>query len=90
MKKELFGRLSSEEFEVLKNKYQTENSQFNKSLIFHVGTGAGLYSELGAMLESMCYCHANKVQFRRMMQTFQTKMVGMNFLSHLDANAIIR
>ena len=64
MKKELFGRLSSEEFEVLKNKYQTENSQFNKSLIFHVGTGAGLYSELGAMLESMCYCHANKVQFR--------------------------
>ena len=32
-------------------------------MIFHVGTGAGLYSELGAMLECMCYCHINNIQF---------------------------
>lgn len=63
MSEQLFGRLSKEEFEVLKNKYLVQNLRYDKSLIFHVGTGAGLYSELGAMLECMCYCYENKIQF---------------------------
>ena len=63
MSEKLFGRVSKEEFEVIKQQYVTENSKYDKSLLFHVGTGAGLYSELGAMLECMCYCHVNKIQF---------------------------
>ena len=91
MTKELFRRLSPEEFEALKNKYQAENSQFDKSLIFHVGTGAGLYSELGAMLECMCYCHANMIQFKLYADDANfSNENGWNFLSHLDVNAMIR
>lgn len=63
MSEELFGRVSEGEFEILRQQYIAENLQYDKSLIFHVGTGAGLYSELGAMLECMCYCYVNKIQF---------------------------
>lgn len=60
---ELSGRASISEFQILKEKYEKENSQYTKKLIFHVGTGAGLFSELGAMLECMCYCKVNQISF---------------------------
>lgn len=63
MSEKLFGRVSEKEFEILKQQYIAENSQYDRSLLFHVGTGAGLYSELGAMLECMCYCYVNKIRF---------------------------
>lgn len=59
----LYGRLSQNKFEELRKRYLKENNKFKKKMIFHVGTGAGLYSELGAMLECMCYCHINNIQF---------------------------
>lgn len=64
MKCELYGRLDIIEYKKLKKKYLEENSKFKESMIFHVGTGAGLYSELGAMLECMCYCYVHQIQFR--------------------------
>lgn len=55
--------LSQEKFEKIKNEYQTLNTSFDERMIFHVGTGAGLYSELGSMLECMLYCYTHKLQF---------------------------
>lgn len=55
--------LSQEQFEKIKNEYQTLNSSFDERMIFHVGTGAGLYSELGSMLECMLYCYTHQMQF---------------------------
>ena len=55
--------LSQEQFEKIKNEYQTLNNSFDERMIFHVGTGAGLYSELGSMLECMLYCYTHQIQF---------------------------
>ncbi len=54
---------SDEEFERLKQSYAKMNNSFERTLIFHVGTGAGLYSELGGMLEAMMWCYVNQVKF---------------------------
>lgn len=56
-------RISNEKFEELKNIYNYVNKSYEKKLIFHVGTGAGFYSEVGSMLECMLYCYYNKIQF---------------------------
>lgn len=32
-------------------------------VIFHVGTGAGFYSEANLMMQYMCYCHQHDLQF---------------------------
>lgn len=32
-------------------------------VLFHVGTGAGFYSELNLMMQYMCYCHQHDLQF---------------------------
>lgn len=43
--------------------YNETNNSFKKKIIFHVGTGAGFYSEIGGMLQAMCYCHTHKIKF---------------------------
>lgn len=55
--------LSKEQFTQIKEEYQVINTSFKDRMIFHVGTGAGLYSELGSMLECMLYCYTHKLQF---------------------------
>lgn len=43
--------------------YRRINNSFKKKLIFHVGTGAGFYSEINGMLMAMLYCYVHKIQF---------------------------
>lgn len=43
--------------------YNTINNSFKKKLIFHVGTGAGFYSEINGMLTAMLYCYVHKIKF---------------------------
>lgn len=43
--------------------YNKVNNSFKKKLIFHVGTGAGFYSEINAMLSTMLYCYVHKIKF---------------------------
>lgn len=59
----LYNRLSKEKYDSLKKSYLVQNASFEKSMIFHVGTGAGLYSELGALLECISYCYAKQIRF---------------------------
>ena len=56
-------RLDIDDFEIVKKKYNNLNDTFKEKLIFHVGTGAGFYSEIGSMLECMLYCYYNKIRF---------------------------
>ena len=44
-------------------KYNKINDSFKKRIIFHVGTGAGFYSEINGMLRAMLYCYAHKIKF---------------------------
>ena len=60
---ELHNYLSKEEFYNLKSNYAKFNASCKKTMIFHVGTGAGLYSELGSLLECVMYCYANSISF---------------------------
>lgn len=55
--------LTEEQFKKVKDEYRRENTSFSQRMIFHVGTGAGLYSELGSMLECMLYCYTHRLQF---------------------------
>lgn len=55
--------LESQEFLDAREQYLRLNESFGERMIFHVGTGAGLYSELGSMLECMLYCYTHKIQF---------------------------
>lgn len=43
--------------------YNEINNSFRKKLIFHVGTGAGFYSEINGMLTAMLYCYVHKIKF---------------------------
>lgn len=43
--------------------YNSVNNSFKKKLIFHVGTGAGFYSEINGMLCAMLYCYVHKIKF---------------------------
>lgn len=61
--KKMIAELTNTEFERLKAEYKKENDSYKKSLIFHVGTAAGFYSEVGSILEAMCYCHINGIKF---------------------------
>lgn len=45
------------------NLYNEINNSFRKKLIFHVGTGAGFYSEINGMLTAMLYCYVHKIRF---------------------------
>lgn len=57
-------RMELNEFNMLKEKYNLINNSFEKKMIFHVGTGAGFYSEVGSMLECILYCYHNKIKFQ--------------------------
>ena len=59
----MIAELTDLEFERLKAEYKRENDGYKKSLIFHVGTAAGFYSEVGSILEAMCYCHLHEIKF---------------------------
>lgn len=51
------------EFNLLVEDYNSINNKFSRTMIFHVGAGAGFYSEIGAMMECMLYCLVNKIKF---------------------------
>lgn len=55
--------LSDSEFSVAVDAYRRFNESCRETLIFNVGTGAGFYSELGAMLECMLYCYTKRIRF---------------------------
>lgn len=59
----LYMQVSEKKFETLKQQYAAENENCEKKMLFHVGSGAGLFSELGAMLECMCFCYAHGIAF---------------------------
>lgn len=46
-----------------KKEYQRINESFQKRMIFHVGFGAGLYSELDSLMEHMLFCFINHIRF---------------------------
>lgn len=48
--------------EVLK-KYNEINNSFKKRLVFHVGDGAGFYSEVNAMMQCILWCYTRKIKF---------------------------
>ncbi len=43
--------------------YNNVNNTFKKKIIFHVGTGAGFYSEINGMLTAMLYCYVHRIKF---------------------------
>lgn len=49
--------------EELVRQYHRINNSFSKTLIYHVGTEAGLFSELNNMLIAVCYCYVKKIRF---------------------------
>ncbi|MCD7816538.1 MAG: hypothetical protein LUH12_07570 [Bacteroides sp.] len=59
----LSNYIPQNEFERLKKDYKKQNDSYDKSVIFHAGTGAGFYSELCNMMESILYCYKNKIKF---------------------------
>lgn len=52
-----------EELEAKKKEYRRINESFEKRMIFHVGFGGGLYSELNSMMEFMLFCYQNHIRF---------------------------
>ncbi len=46
-----------------KKEYQRINGSFQKRMIFHVGFGAGLFSELDSLMEHMLFCFINHIRF---------------------------
>lgn len=57
------GMSLSEELELKKKEYRKINESFRKRLIFHVGFGGGLYSELNSMMEFMLFCYQHQIRF---------------------------
>lgn len=56
-------RSLAEELEAKKKEYRRINESFRKRMIFHVGFGGGLYSELNSMMEFMLFCYKNHIRF---------------------------
>ncbi len=44
-------------------KYNKLNNSFNKKLVFHLGAGAGFFSEYNNMILAMLYCLNEKIKF---------------------------
>ncbi len=44
-------------------KYNEINNSFEKRVVFHVGDGAGFYSEIDAMMQCMLWCYARQIKF---------------------------
>jgi hypothetical protein len=59
----MYTQIAEDEFENLKKEYAKENNSYKKTLVFHVGTQAGFYSEVGSIFEAMCYCHLHQIKF---------------------------
>mgnify|MGYP000147537871 CR=1 FL=1 len=57
------GKTLEEELIIKKKEYRRLNEGFKKRLIFHVGFGGGLYSELDSMMEVMLFCYMNHIRF---------------------------
>ena len=49
--------------EAKKKEYRRINEAFEKRLIFHVGFGAGLFSELDSLMEHMLFCFEHHIRF---------------------------
>lgn len=49
--------------ELKKKEYKRINESFRKRMIFHVGFGAGLFSELDSLMEMMLFCFLNHIRF---------------------------
>lgn len=62
--KKLFMRVIQDDFLAYKRVYERVNYGCEKTFLYHVGVGAGLYSELGGMLEAVAYCYENKIAFK--------------------------
>lgn len=57
------GMSLAEELEAKKKEYRRINESFEKRMIFHVGFGGGLYSELNSMMEFMLFCYQHHIRF---------------------------
>ena len=57
------GMSLAEELEAKKKEYRRINESFKKRMIFHVGFGGGLYSELNSMMEFMLFCYQHHIRF---------------------------
>jgi hypothetical protein len=44
--------------------YTQKNGTFNKTLIFHIGCGAGFFSEYNNMVFAIAYCLVHKINFK--------------------------
>lgn len=51
------------DLEIKKKEYRRINESFEKCMIFHVGFGAGLFSELDSLMEHMLFCFINHIRF---------------------------
>lgn len=63
MKKFALERIPDEAFRRLKDDYIKEQTLYNEAFIFHIGVGAGFYSEIGGMMEAMLYSYFKKIKF---------------------------
>ena len=57
------NRISDNEFLELKKSYEIQQKKYKDSFLFHVGVGAGFYSEVGGMLEAMMYSYYRQFRF---------------------------
>lgn len=51
------------DLDIKKKEYRRINETFKKRMIFHVGFGAGLFSELDSLMEHMLFCFMNHIRF---------------------------
>ena len=66
----MFDTISRADFERLRADYARANDAFSRSVVFKVGSGAGFFSEIGGMIESMMYCFHHKIRFTIFADTF--------------------
>lgn len=59
----LYELEEAEDLESKKKEYRRINEAFEQRMIFHVGFGAGLYSELDSMMEHMLFCFTHHIRF---------------------------
>ena len=55
--------MSSNEINNVLEQYNKINNSFSKKIVFHVGDGAGFYSEVNAMMQCMLWCYARQIKF---------------------------
>lgn len=56
-------KIAEDDIEAKKKEYRRINESFEKRMIFHVGFGAGLFSELNSLMEHMLFCFMNHIRF---------------------------